>query len=89
MHGHSLLPLLRGEVERVRDFACTGHYRQTWSIQDAEWRYLLFIDGSKPSELYHRPDDPYDQRNVIDAHREVADALELELRRWVANLAHL
>jgi arylsulfatase A-like enzyme len=89
MHGHSLLPLLRGEVERVRDFACTGHYRQTWSIQNAEWRYLLFIDGSKPSELYHRPDDPYDQRNVIDAHREVADALELELRRWVANLARL
>ncbi len=86
LHGRSLLPLLRGETDKVRDFAYSGHYRQTWSIQNEEWRFQLFVDGSKPSELYHRPDDAYDQRNVIEQHRDVADAMELELRRWVAGL---
>src|SRR5262249_51864630 len=86
LHGHSLLPLLRGEVEKVRDYAITGHHRQCWSIQDAEWRYLLFLDGSRPPELYHRPQDPYDQRNVLAEHPEVGDRLELEIRRLVARL---
>jgi arylsulfatase A-like enzyme len=105
LHGHSLLPLLRGETDKVRDYAYSGHHLQCWSIQNHEWRYLLFLqypyeqvppdlrdlipadvfDLRKP-ELFHRPTDPYDQQNVIEQHPEVAAALELELRRWVANL---
>ena len=87
LHGHSLLPLLKGEVDHVRDYACTGHHRQTWSIQDSEWRLLNFIDGSKPAELFHRPDDPYDQTNVIEQHRDVAERMELELWRFVGRVS--
>lgn len=86
MHGYSLLPLMRGDVEKVREYAYTGHYRQQWSIQNHEWRYILPLDGSKSPELYHRPGDPYDQRNVIEEHRDIGEHLELELRRWVASL---
>ena len=87
MHGHSLLPLLRGEARSVRDYAYTGIHRQSWAIQNHEWRYQLFVDGSRPPELFHRPTDPYDQKNVIAGHQAVADELELELRRYVASLA--
>lgn len=86
MHGFSLLGLMKSEIERVRDYAFSGHYRQQWSIQDQEWRFILPIDGSRPPELYHRPDDHYDQNNVIEEHRDVAEKLELELRRWAASL---
>ncbi|RKY72035.1 MAG: hypothetical protein DRQ14_06465, partial [Candidatus Latescibacterota bacterium] len=65
---------------------CSGHYGQQWSIQTHEWRYILPIDGSKPPELYHRTDDPYDSRNLLEERRDVADELELALRRWVASL---
>lgn len=87
LHGQSLLPLLKGEVDKLRDYAYCGHHRQSWSIQNHEWRYQLFVDGSQPSELFHRPEDPYDQENVIAAHKEVAEKMELDLRRWVASLA--
>ena len=89
MHGVSVLPLLRGEAESIRDYAYSGHYQGCWSIQNHEWRYLHFIQGQERTapELYHRPDDPYDQRNVLAEHPDVGDALELEIRRYVAQVA--
>ena len=86
LHGFSLLPLMRGEVDKVREFTCCGHYGQQWSIQTHEWRYILPIDGSKPPELYHRLEDPYDGRNVRQNYLNIADKLELTLRQWVAGL---
>ena len=86
MHGSSLLPLMAGEVEAVRRYAYTGHYGRQWSIRSHEWAYLLNIDGSGAPGLYHRPSDPAEQHNVAGEHTGVADALELELRRWVASL---
>lgn len=37
-------------------------------------------------ELYHLSSDPMEQRNVLDDHRDVADAMELQLRRFIADL---
>ena len=88
MHGVSVLPLLRGEAASVRDYAYSGHYQGCWSIQNHEWRYLYFLDGHERTapELYHRPDDPYDQQNVLAEHPAVGDDLELELRRYVQRI---
>ena len=86
LHGRSLLPLMRGDVQVVRQYAYTGHYGRQWSIRNHEWAYLLNIDGSGGPELYHRPSDMEEQRNVVAEHPEVGDLLELELRRWVASL---
>jgi len=86
LHGYSLLPLIKGDVEAVRQYAYTGHYRRQWSIRSHEWAYLLNVDGSGGPELYHRPSDLEEQHNVVAEHPEIADALELELRRWVASL---
>ena len=40
-------------------------------------------EGTRPPELYRKPEDRWDQNNVIERHPEVADHLELTLRRFV------
>ncbi|MFO7900634.1 MAG: sulfatase [Planctomycetota bacterium] len=85
--GHTLMPMLRGETDGGRDFAVTAHNPKQWSIRTDEWTYLLHIDGERPEELYRRADDPLEQRNVIDAHRDVADELEQRLRACADEVA--
>lgn len=86
LHGHSLAPLIRGETDRVRDHAYTGHHGRSWSIQDRAWRLHVPLEGDAPSELYDRGSDPYDQHDVIADYGDLANDLELRLRRWVARL---
>jgi arylsulfatase A-like enzyme len=81
LHGHSLLPVLSGERESVRPFAVTAHYNAQWAIRTPQWSYLFNLDG-RPHELYHRATDLQEQHNVVGEHREVADTLELTLRRF-------
>ncbi len=40
MQGKSLLPLVRGDVAKVRDFAVAGYYKYSWSIITDEWTYI-------------------------------------------------
>ncbi len=40
MQGKSLLPMCRGEVEKVRDFAIAGYYPFSWSIYTEDWSYI-------------------------------------------------
>jgi arylsulfatase A-like enzyme len=89
LHGHSLLPLMRGEVEQVRDRAYSGAKTQ-WGIRTEEWTYLLpttkkAVPGhSNEPELYNREADLHEQDNVIERHRDVAGSLDRELREWAA-----
>jgi arylsulfatase A-like enzyme len=86
LDGTSLLPLMDGQVAKIRDYVYSGHHGRQWSIRDHEWAYLLNVDGSGEPHLYHRPTDLEEQNNVLDNHPELAADLELQLRRWVANL---
>jgi arylsulfatase A-like enzyme len=81
--GASLLPLLRGEAQKVRDYAFGGHWGREWAARTHDWSYLLPIDGSRPPELYDRRADPAEQRNIIAAQPDVAAEMELALRRFV------
>ena len=83
LSGCNLIPLLEGKAEHVRDIAFGGHYNREWYARNKKWTYLLPIDGSRPPELYHRPDDVLEQNNVINEHPDIAAGLELELRRFV------
>ena len=47
MQGESLLPLARGEVDKVRDFAIAGYHGYSWSIITPEWSYIHWL---KPDE---------------------------------------
>ncbi len=82
LDGASLLPLMRGEVERIRDFAVTAHHGAQWVLRTEEWTFVDNLRGDRPSELYHRKTDPQEQNNLIESERDVADELELKLRRF-------
>ena len=85
MHGQSLLPLIRGQIDGLREYAYSGFFGKQWSIRSHEWSLLVPLDGS-PKELYHRRTDPKEERNVARERGEVLDRMELELRRFVEEL---
>jgi arylsulfatase A-like enzyme len=90
IHGHDLLPLVRGEQTKVRDYACLGMDVEEFAIRTHLWHLILpvEVDPDEPrfAELYRKPEDRWDQNNVIEQHPEVADHLELALRRFVEAL---
>jgi len=86
-HGHDLLPLIRGEQTKVRDYACMGMDVEEFAIRTQLWHLVLPIetdpdDPPRLPELYRKPEDRWDQNNVVDRYPEVAEHLELTLRRF-------
>lgn len=89
VQGSSVLPLVRGEVDLIRDAACLGMARAEWCIRTEEYSYLLPrkppLPGDPPRRamLYDRRGDRWESENQIDRQPEVAAELELRLRRFV------
>ena len=72
MHGKSLLPLVRGEVDKVRDFAIAGYHKFSWAIYTEDWSYIHWLrkgDSSSQSSLVY---DMYVQ-GVMDTGKNVID----------------
>jgi arylsulfatase A-like enzyme len=91
LHGHDLLALIKGEQTKVRDYACMGMDVEEFAIRTHLWHLILPLvddpDEPRSAELYRKPEDRWDQNNVIEQHPEVADQLELALRRFVEALS--
>jgi arylsulfatase A-like enzyme len=91
-HGRSLWPLLRGEAEQVRPYACAGWERGgavEWALRTPAWGFLLPVlvpPGDRPREphLYVKPDDRWEVNDVRQHHLELVDHLEGVLRGFVA-----
>jgi len=79
MEGESLLPLMAGGKEKIRDFAYTGFYGQRWNIRGGGWSFHLDLRTGK-RELYNLNEDPGEHWNVVEDNPSVARDLELELR---------
>ncbi len=45
--GKSLLPLARGEVKKVRDFAIAGYHKYSWSIITEDWSYIHWTKNDR------------------------------------------
>ena len=68
-HGTSLLPLLRGEAERVRDMAHTAYFGFPIAVTDGRWvlhkrpvrpdNWPLFKYGINLEAFHRRSNDPY------------------------------
>ncbi len=41
--GKSVLPLARGEVDKVRDFAIAGYHKYSWSIITEDWSFIHWL----------------------------------------------
>jgi arylsulfatase A-like enzyme len=88
-HGHSLLPLARGEAEQVRAYACAGLRAGgaiEWALRTPEWGFLLPLAAegeARGPQLYVKPDDRWEVNNVVQHHLELSDRLEKTLRAFV------
>jgi arylsulfatase A-like enzyme len=91
MHGHSLLPLARGEAENVRDYACSGlrvGENVGLALRSPAWSFVLPVCGDdggqmRLGQLYVRPDDRGEVNDVIQHHQELANHLEAVLTGFV------
>ncbi len=86
-HGHDLLPLIRGDLTKVREYACLGMDVEEFAIRTHQWHLVLPIeadpdDPPRSVELYRKPEDRWDQNDVAAQYPEVAEHLELALRRF-------
>ena len=101
IEGHSVLPLMSGEKDKIREYSVSGNFNLSWRIRDEDWSYYMFgpeeeTNRSGP-ELYkinpdyrvpaptqfNRKTDWMERENVIDQHPEVAEKMELNLRRFL------
>jgi arylsulfatase A-like enzyme len=87
-HGHNLLPLIRGEQTKVRDYACLGMDAEEYAIRTHLWHLTLTVepdpdDPPRGPGLYRKPEDRWDQNDVAGLNKEVAEHLELTLWRFV------
>ena len=101
----SIMPLVTGETDAIREYAYIGHHDKSWTIRDHEWSFHLDVgdtgkgfDASEEQavpvqvpeafgrELYHLSVDPTEQMDLVTEEPDIADELELELRRFMAGL---
>jgi arylsulfatase A-like enzyme len=81
MHGQSILPIMKGEQEKIRDHAYVGHWNQSVRINDHEWAFINYM-LPRDNELYKYVEDKEMKNNIIAQHPEKAMELELIMRRF-------
>jgi arylsulfatase A-like enzyme len=80
VRAQSLVPLLERRAERIREVAISSWSLRDWSryrpsvLRTQEWALYTWRCDLEP-ELYHRPSDPNEQRNVFREHRGMARKL--------------
>ena len=74
LDGEKLLPLMRGESDRVRERLYLGAYNYRTGVRTERHK---FIDnrGEKPDELYDMLADPLEQTNIIRQNKQLAREL--------------
>ena len=90
-HGASLWPLIRGQAEAVRAYACSGLKRCEsieWAVRTPHWALLLQVapgaePAPRPARLYAKPDDRWEVNDVYQHHPELTQHLEEILRGFV------
>ena len=50
MQGESLLPLVRGETDKVHDYAISGYFGHSWSLITEEYSYIHWLSNANKEE---------------------------------------
>jgi arylsulfatase A-like enzyme len=91
LHGRSLLPLIRSEIDRVRPYACSGLHAGDaidWALRTPQWSLLLPVRSPadqlpRQPQLYVKPDDRWEVNNLYQQYLDLAEGLEATLRAFV------
>lgn len=101
IEGQSLLPLMSGEKEKVRDFVVSGNFNLSYRIRDENWSFYMWapeeLSNRSGPELYkidddfkvpeptkfNRKGDWMEREDMIHRYPEVAERMELKLRRFL------
>jgi arylsulfatase A-like enzyme len=90
VHGHSLVPLMQGDEEQVREYACGGQRlgeQAEFCLRSVEWALLLPVPQQEADQrgpqLYVKPDDRCEVNNVLQHEPELVERLERTLRAFV------
>jgi arylsulfatase A-like enzyme len=78
--GHDLLPLLRGETEKVRDLLFLGAFNYNAGVVTDDGYKFIDHRGEKPDELFNLRQDPLEQTNLATQQRDLAR--DLHHRLW-------
>lgn len=89
MQGTSLLPMARGEVDSVRDFAIAGYFGMSWSIITPDYSYIHWIIKDASDRDYTSQNNPGKEKMkdenmwtcTVGATQEVPEGDELYDRR--------
>jgi len=89
--GRSLCPLIEENIDKWRDYIVIDHglYTAQRAVRTDRWKYIRTLHpgmwgGKTPEEqLYDLQDDPWEQHDLIEIHRDIADKLAGKLERWV------
>jgi arylsulfatase A-like enzyme len=90
--GRSFAGLLKGTDETWRDHLVWSHglYSVQRAVRTSRWNFLRTYHPGlyefEPRALYDMDADPYQTRNVVEQHPEVARGLESHLEAWKNNL---
>ena len=92
--GQSLLPLMRGEAQSVKEYSFAENGRYT-SVQDRDWKLIVTAEvlsgtdgwarakaGAEPPRLFHLAADPHETANAFAEHPEEAERLFAVLAAW-------
>jgi arylsulfatase A-like enzyme len=89
--GDHLVRFTQGQAGRYREYAVSVLVGQDEQLLEASLRSIywniivpLHHEHARPLQLYRKPEDRWDMNNVVTEHPEVAEHLELTLRRWLA-----
>jgi arylsulfatase A-like enzyme len=92
IHGHDLMPLIHGQADRVRDYACTALQqgeRIEWGLRTPDWSFLFPVqqppaDPPRPMQLYVKPDDRWEVNDLRQPNLDLAERFEQVLRAFAA-----
>ena len=87
IHGKSLIPLLEGKDEELRDAAIFGRFNFSYNVTDGE--YVLYrwlphtppADGMSKTALFHLPSDPKEENNIAESDDKTLLRMQRLLKR--------
>ena len=89
--GKSLVPVIRGQKQQVRDYVFTAYRNLQRAVREPRWKLIKYhVGGVKTTQLFDLENDPWEMNNLADdpacaEHRKRLEALLEKARRQYAD----